>query len=66
VRVGDDVDCGWLVFTSGGTLSPLPYYPGTAAGAIAAAAYATLISGIPVHLSGGKPTSGSSIVQVGG
>lgn len=63
-RVGDSVDCGWIVFTSGGTFNS--YYPGTTAGAIAAAAQATAISGIAVHLFGGTIASGSSIVTVGG
>ena len=66
-REGDTVNAGYLVFLSAGTLSPDPYYPGTLAGAVAAATYAATLTppGTVVPMVDGQITSGSSTVSIG-
>jgi len=63
-RVDDTVNAGYLVLTASGTVSA--YFPGTTAGAVAAATAATAIGGSVVPMADGRITSGSGIVQVGG
>lgn len=59
-RVGDDVNAGYLLFTSTGTY--VNYFPGTPAGEIAAnaAASALMPPGTVAAMTGGAITSGSA------
>jgi hypothetical protein len=63
-RQDDTVNAGYLVLTTTGTVDS--YYPGTTIGAADAAAQAVLISGFVVPMTGGRITSSSSIVKIGG
>lgn len=68
-RTGDDLNAGYLVVQNSppGALVPAPYYPGTAAGLVAAgiAAAALTPPGYVVPMVAGRITGGSSTVFIG-